>query len=147
MIAVAFSNASYGRYSTVQLTSDLSVHACPLVESHTRVRAYAHVHASAHTRAMRVKHVCIAKINANLSHSFSLALFSSFQLLTDLLENHAPFRVASAIAIRECTACACASTRVRMCAYSRVRARVLACACVRTRVCECAYSRAQCSYS
>ena len=59
----------------------------------------------------------MAKINANPSHSFSLALVSSFQLLhvVFILQlvhvNHASFRVA--IAIRECTACA--STRVRVC--------------------------------
>ena len=73
---------------------------------------HAYVHASVHTRAMRVKCLCIAEINANHSHSFSLALFSSFQLLHVVfilqLVNHASFRVA--IAFYECTACACAST-------------------------------------
>ena len=86
---------------------------------------HAYVHASTHTRAMQVKHLCIAKINANHAHSFSLDLFSSFQLLHAVfilqLVNHASFRVASAIAIRECTVCACASTHVRMCMYSHVR--------------------------
>ena len=73
-----------------------------------------------------VKHLCIAEINVNHSHSFSLALFSSFQLLYVVfilqLVNHASFRVA--IAIRECTACA--SICVCVCMYSCVRVRVLA---------------------
>ena len=92
---------------------------CVCMFTNSRVRAY--VHASVHTCAMRVKHLCIAEINANHSHSFSLAPFSSFQLLHAVfilqLVNHALFRVTSVIAIRECTACA--SSRVRVCAYLR----------------------------
>ena len=89
------------KHNTVLLTSNLLVHTCPLAsDSHatgvfmnSHVRVY--VHASVHTRAMRVKHLCIAKINGNHTHSFSLALFSSFQLLHVLfilqLVNHASF--------------------------------------------------------
>ena len=73
---------------------------------------------------MRVEHLCIAKINANHSHSFSLALLSLFQLLHVVfilqLVNRASFQVASVNAIRECTACACASARTHECTYTRV---------------------------
>ena len=69
-------------------------------------------------RAIQVKHLCTAKVTVNNSHSFSLALFSWFQLLHVVfilqLVNYESFRVASAIAICECTACASASTRERL---------------------------------
>ena len=61
-----------------------------------------------YTCAMRVKHLCITEINANHSHSFSLALFPSLQLLqcSFYYATSKLCIVVSAIAIHECTACA-----------------------------------------
>ena len=88
---------------------------------------YTQVHASTRECA----HACDASGPTlvhcvNRSHSFSLALFSSFRLLHVVfilqLVNHASSQVASVIAVRECTACACACASTRVC------------------VCECTYS-------
>ena len=77
---------------TVPLTSNSSVHTCPLASdskatcmcmfANSCVRVYLHV---SYTHAMRVKHLCITKINTSRSHDV--------------------------IVIFECTMCACASAR------------------------------------
>ena len=66
-------------------------------------------------RAMQVKHLCIAKINADHSNSFSLALLSLLQFLRTCSFIVQLVNYAIVIAIRECTA------RVRV----RVRVRVI----------------------
>ena len=135
---------------TVPLTSNLSVHACPLASDSKAARMrrprYSRVNIRVYASAIRVTRVC-ARVTSTRSTRQRVSIASiprplpprkkveglGMRLAYPLRVNfvhafereHVRFRV---------LACTRASTRVCVCEYSRVLARVHACACASTRM-------------
>ena len=66
---------------TVPLTSNLSVHTCPLASDSKATRVCVRMYTGVAHLQCEIKHLRTPEINANYSHSFSRAHFFLLQLL------------------------------------------------------------------
>ena len=122
--------------STVPLTSNLSVHACPLASDSkaARVRCprYSRVNIRAYASAIRVTRVC-ARVTSARSTRERVSIASIPRPLP-------PRKKVEGLGTR--LACPLRVNLVHALERERVRFRVLACTRASTRVCMCEYSRA-----
>ena len=129
------------------LTSNLSVHACPLASDSKAARVrrprYSHVNIRAYVSAIRVTRVCVRVTSARSTRECvfiasiprplpprkkveGLGTRLACPLRVNLVHAFERERVRFRVLARV-PACACASTRVYSREYTRVRVRVLAC--------------------
>ena len=128
------------------LTSNLSVHACPLASDSKAARVrhprYSHVNSRAHASAMRVIRVCTRATNARSTRErVSIASIplplpprKKVEGLGTRLACPLGVNLVHAFERERMRVLVPASTRVCMCEYSRVLTRVHACACSSTRM-------------